>query len=111
MTTQQEIMTAFPDVDPSTAAKIAEVANENGVENIGQLKAAVDKAVEALHYVCDIIREAGEMIGYTYNALLRAVATPREWYLMHHAKRRRTRKKYENRIARRTKALIDGRCT
>ncbi len=111
MTTEQEVRAAFPHIDPSTAAKIAEVANENGIENIDQLKTAVDKAVKALRYVCDIIREVGEQISYTYNAILRAVATPREWHLMHHAKRRRTRKKYENRIARRTKALIGGRCT
>jgi len=111
MTTEQEVRTAFPNIDPSIAAKIAEVANENGIKNIDQLKAAVDKAVEALRYVCDIIREAGKSISYTYNAILRAVATPKEWHLMHHAKRRRTRKKYENRIAHRTKALIGGRCT
>lgn len=111
MTTAQEVRTTFPDIDPNIAAKIAEVANENGIENIEQLKAAVATAVKALRYVCDIIREAGEQISYTYNAILRAAATPKEWYLMHHAKRRRTRRKYEHRIARRTKALIGGRCT
>ena len=61
-----------------------------------------------------IIREACEVIskrllpwtGNLLDGMLRCVATKKEFWLMHHAKRRRTRKKYRTRLMRRLLASL-----
>lgn len=110
MITEQEIRDAFPMLKPPAAARLANAANENGV-NLETLTKAVEVAARAIAYVADLVREACGSIRYHYHAMLREVATPKEWHLMHHAKRRRTRQKYENRLNRRMQTLLDGRCT
>lgn len=110
MITEQEIRDAFPMLKPPDAARLANAANENGVD-LDKLKAAIEAAAKVLNYVVGLVREAGELIRYHYRALLREAATPKEWHLMHHAKRARTRRKYENRLARRMRSIFDGRCT
>lgn len=47
------------------------------------------------------IRSAAQLIEDWSDAQLRAVATGKEWHLMKHARRARTRKKYRNRLLRR----------
>lgn len=110
MITEQEIRDAFPMLKPPDAARLANAANENGVD-LDKLKAAIEAAAKVLNYVVGLVWEAGELIRYHYRALVREAATPKEWHLMHHAKRRRTRQKYENRLNRRMQTLLGGRYT
>lgn len=61
-----------------------------------------------------IVRAACEVIskrllpwmGNLFDGMLRCVATKKEFWLMHHAKRRRTRKKYRARLMRRLLASL-----
>lgn len=110
MITEQEIRDAFPVLKSPDAARLADVANANGID-LETFKTAIKAAARAIAYVADLVREACGSIRYHYTATLREIATPKEWHLMHHAKRRRTRQKYENRLNRRMQTLLGGRCT
>ena len=105
MITEQEIREAFPIIKQADAARLADVANANGID-LETLKSAIESAARAI-----AVREACGSIRYHYTATLREIATPKEWHLMHHAQRRRTRQKYENRLNRRMQTLLGGRCT
>ena len=110
MITEQEIREAFPIIKQADTARLADVANANGID-LETLKSAIESAARAIAYVADLVREACGSIRYHYTATLREIATPKEWHLMHHAQRRRTRQKYENRLNRRMQTLLGGRCT
>ncbi len=110
MITEQEIRSTFPMLKPPDAARLANAANKNKL-NIGKLTAAIETAAKVLNYVVGFVQGSVELIKCHYRVLLREVATPKEWHLMHHAKRRRTRHKYENRLARRLQSIFDGRRT
>lgn len=56
---------------------------------------------------CEVISK--RLLPWTENlfdGMLRCVATKKEFWLMHHAKRRRTRKKYRTRLMRRLLAFL-----
>ncbi len=110
MITEQEIRETFPAIKQADAVRLADVANANSI-NIETLKAAIEAAARSIAYVTDLVREVCGSIKYHYRAMLREIATPKEWHLMHHAKRKRSRRKYENRLARRLQSIFDGRRT
>lgn len=90
--------------------------------SLGELVSASLSALvatsEAIAGIADalsvIIRAACEVIskrllpwtGNLLDGMLRCVATEKEFWLMHHAKRRRTRKKYRTRLMRRLLASL-----
>ena len=82
-------------------------------ELVSVSSSALVAASEAIAGIADalsvIVRAACEVInkrllprlGDLFDGMLRCVATKKEFWLMHHAKRRRTRKKYRTRLMRR----------
>lgn len=90
--------------------------------SLGELCSASSSALvaasEAIAGIADalsvIVRAACEVInkrllpwsGKLFDGMLRCVATKKEFWLMHHAKRRRTRKKYRARLMRRLLASL-----
>lgn len=97
MITQQEIIERYPKATPEEAEKIAEAMNKSGT-NFEQFETAVKTLTRIAVAALEIARGIAESI--------RTQATPKELHLMLHAKKRRTRKKYANRIAKRAAALI-----
>ena len=104
MITPQEIIEHYPDANPETAEKLAEVANKHGA-TFQQIEAA-GKALVRLAVIVKQIADVAVEIARGIETTLRTKATKKELHLMLHAKRRRTRKKYANRIAKRAAALI-----
>lgn len=107
MIEQQEILEHYPEATPEAAEKLAEIANKHGV-TIKQLEAAV-KAVAQLAEIVKEVADGMFKIVRGIEKTIRTQATKKELHLMLHAKKRRTRKKYANRIARREVALINKR--
>lgn len=83
-------------------------------EALADLAAAIRRISDAWRNLAAIlaealkpaIRSAAQLIDGWRDAHLRAVATGREWHLMQHARKARTRKKYRNRLLRRWLALL-----
>ena len=96
MITKQEIIERYPEATPDAAEKLAEIANKHGA-TFEQIEAAS----KALARVAVTVKKIAE-------GMLK-IARGIELHLMLHAKKRRTRKKYANRIARRAAALINKR--
>ena len=69
------------------------------VEAVQRLKAAL------LDAMAPALEAAGAMVRRLMDASLYALATGKEWHLMLHARKRRTRKKYRNMLLRRLAAL------
>lgn len=105
MITKQEIIERYPDAAPEAAEKLAEIANKHGA-TFQQLEAAA-AAVVRLTVCVKRVAEGMLEIARGIEKTIRTYATPKELHLMLHAKKRRTRKKYANRIARRAAALIN----
>ena len=83
-----------PPFDPEALVRV-----KNAVEHVAE---AIVKLAEALSKALETVTvDAGAMIGCLLENMLCFVATPKEWHLMHHAKKWRTRKKYRNRLIRR----------
>lgn len=78
------------------------------------LVAASDAIVRIADALSVVVRAACEVInkrllpwmGNLLDGMLRCVATKKEFWLMHHAKRRRVRKKYRTRLMRRLLASL-----
>lgn len=78
------------------------------------LGAAYHRVVEAAQRLKDALLEAfapafksaGLVVRSLYDSMLRSVATGREWHLMKHARKARTRKKYRSRLCRRLLAML-----
>ena len=70
------------------------------VEAARRLKEAV------LEAFAPVMRSLGDVVGSLYESMLRCVATGREWHLMKHARRSRTRRKYRSRLSRRLLTLL-----
>lgn len=85
----------FPEALASLAAAIRRIADA-----VRQLAEVIAKSLRP------VIRTAGEMIDAWADERLRAVATGKEWHLMKHARKARTRKKYRNLLLRRWLALL-----
>ena len=82
-------------------------ALERFKEALAQIVDVFNRMAEALaQAVKPMIEAATEWIRNLYEEMLHSVATPKEWHLMHHAKKRRTRKKYRNRLTRRLAAML-----
>lgn len=111
MLTPERIKKAYPHLTPEAAADMAAIANKRGM-TMAQLRLTI-KAGKKLQRA---IARAGEtavkfgkaLDAFAHTLTLRAVATKKEWHLMHHAKRRRTRKKYERRLERRAALIRKG---
>lgn len=93
--------------------QLREAANKAGVsiqEAINafaeKIPAIVSAFVDMLPTLVDITASAAQTIIET---MLKEVATPKEWHLMNHAKKARTRKKYRNRLIRRLREQEGGR--
>ena len=83
----------------STEEAVA-ILNEKLLAVINAITAAIPTIVSAMRETVEnIIRLAKQF--RIDEELLRAVATPKEWHLMNHARKTRTRKKYRNRLIRR----------
>lgn len=93
-------LTAYrPTFDPETVAKLAEA--------IARIYDAIAEAVKRMAEAFQpVVKAAVDWISGSYGSMLRSVATPKEWYLMNHARRWRTRKKYRNRLARRLLSIM-----
>ena len=63
-----------------------------------KIPAIISAFVEVLPTLVDITANAAQT---AIEAMMKEVATPKEWHLMNHAKKARTRKKYRNRLLRR----------
>ena len=62
---------------------------------------AIPKSVDAFTKAAKAVKDLVEEHKLATPEQLRSVATPKEWHLLNHAKKRRTRKKYYNRLLRR----------
>ena len=77
--------------------------NEKLPALIAAFTAAIPQIVEAVAETAANIIELANEYGIGLEARMKEVATPKEWHLMNHAKKARTRKKYRNRLLRRLK--------
>ena len=98
------------------AAAKAGITEEEAVAVFAEKLPAIIKAVTmTVKAITDAIREAGEALRRLAEQFaiseedLKAVATPKEWHMMNHAKKARTRKKYRNRLIRRLREQEGGR--
>lgn len=76
---------------------------------------AIARIADALSVIvraaCEVINKCLlPWLGNFFGGMLRYVATKKEFWLMHHAKRRRTRKKYRTRLMRRLLASFRTDC-
>ena len=71
-----------------------------------KIPAIISAFVEVLPTLVDITANAAQT---AIEAMMKEVATPKEWHLMNHAKKARTRKKYRNRLIRRLREQKGGR--
>lgn len=97
------------------AAKAGITAEEAVAVFTEKLPAIINAITAAIPAIVDAIRETVESIIRLAKWIqiddedLKAVATPKEWHLMNHAKKERTRKKYRNRLIRRLREQEGGR--
>ena len=101
-----ETTALVPYTDPSLAEALASLGGT--IRRIAdawrRLAAAIAETLTpVIHTAATMI---AELTGDWSDALLRTVATGREWHLMNHARKARTRKKYRNRLLRRWLALL-----
>lgn len=83
-------------------------ANEKLPSFLNAIVDALPAFVNALREVADGIARLARQLGIGMDEQMKAVATPKEWNLMNHAKRARTRKKYRNRLLRRLREQEGG---
>ena len=88
--------------------QLGEAATKAGTS----MKRAIDAFIEAVPAIVNAIVEAlpplVDVTAKAVEAALKEVATPKEWHLMNHAKKARTRKKYRNRLIRRLREQKGG---
>lgn len=109
MITKQEIIEHYPGIEADQAEVIAKNVTRAGIQSMEQFRKTMDtagqiamQALKALQRMTKVIRG--------FNMCL-SVATPKELHFLKHAKRRRTRKKYLNRLIRRCEKTYKGGAT
>lgn len=75
--------------------------NERLPAVIEAFTAAISVFTNALKGAADGIARLARQFDIGMDEQMKAVATPKEWHLMNHAKKARTRKKYRNRLIKR----------
>ena len=75
--------------------------NEKMPGIVEALTAAIPAIVNALARAVEGIATLANKYGIGLEKRMQRVASPKEWHLMNHAKKARTRKKYRNRLLRR----------
>ena len=83
--------------------------NEKMPGIIEAFTAAIPVIVNALARAAEGIATLANKYGIGLEKRMKRVATPKEWHLMNHAKKARTRKKYRNRLIRRLREQEGGR--
>lgn len=83
----------------STEEAVA-VLNEKLPALINAITAAIPAIVDAMRNAIEKFAEMAKQIDID-EKILKPVATPKEWNMMNHAKKSRTRKKYRNRLIKR----------
>lgn len=83
--------------------------NEKMPGIIEAITAWIPVAINTLAEVAKGIATLANKYGIGLEKRMQRVATPKEWHLMNHAKKARTRKKYRNRLIRRLREQEGGR--
>lgn len=105
----------FEGLTEEQAQQLAEAANKAGMSTEQLEDFIADKLPRFMSAVAEAFKAVAEAVTKTSNNLVRlarqygvgmdeqlkAVATTKEWHLMNHAKKARTRKKYRNRLIKR----------
>ena len=109
----------FEGLTEEQAQQIAEAAAKAGMtydEAIAFVNEKMPGIIEAITVFVNTLAEAAKGIATLANKYgiglekrMQRVATPKEWHLMNHAKKARTRKKYRNRLIRRLWEQEGGR--
>lgn len=77
---------------------------------VRKLAEAIAPVIEKLaRAITAAVKNITKQINAIWEELLHSVATRKEWYLYKHAKKRRTRKKYKNRLTKRLLAMMAKR--
>lgn len=109
----------FEGLTEEQAQQIAEAAAKAGMtydEAVAFVNEKMPGIIEAITVFVNTLAEAAKGIATLANKYgiglekrMQRVATPKEWHLMNHAKKARTRKKYRNRLIRRLREQEGGR--
>lgn len=77
---------------------------------VRKLAEAIAPVIEKLaRAITAAVKNITKQINAIWEELLHSVATRKEWHLYKHAKKRRTRKKYKNRLTKRLLAMMAKR--
>ena len=108
----------FEGLTEEQAQQIAEAAAKAGMtydEAVAFVNEKMPGIIEAITVFVNTLAEAAKGIATLANKYgiglekrMQRVATPKEWHLMNHAKKARTRKKYRNRLIRRLREQEGG---
>ena len=92
-----------------TTEEAVAFANEKMTAVIEAFTAAIPVFINALREAAEGIVRLARQFGIGMDEQMKAVAAPKEWHLLNHAKKARTRKKYRNRLLRRLREQEGGR--
>lgn len=92
-----------------TTEEAVAFANKKMTAVIEAFTAAIPVFINALRKAAEGIVRLARQFGIGMDEQMKAVATPKEWHLLNHAKKARTRKKYRNRLLRRLREQEGGR--
>lgn len=119
ITQDQNNRPLFEGLTEEQAQQIAEAAAKAGMtyeEAVAFVNEKMPGIIEAITVFVNTLAEAAKGIATLANKYgiglekrMQRVATPKEWHLMNHAKKARTRKKYRNRLIRRLREQEGGR--
>lgn len=103
----------FEGLTEEQAQQIAEAAAKAGMtyeEAVAFVNEKMPGIIEAITaWIPVVINALANKYGIGLEKRMKRVATPKEWHLMNHAKKARTRKKYRNRLIRRLREQEGGR--
>lgn len=113
----------FEGLTEEQAQQIAEAAAKAGISYeeavafvnekmpgiINAFMEVIPQFIKALAEAAKGIATLANKYGIGLETRMQSVATPKEWHLMNHAKKARTRKKYRNRLLRRLREQEGGR--
>ena len=118
ITQDQNNRPLFEGLTEEQAQQIAEAAAKAGMtyeEAVAFVNEKMPGIIEAITVFVNTLAEAAKGIATLANKYgiglekrMQRVATPKEWHLMNHAKKARTRKKYRNRLIRRLREQEGG---
>lgn len=115
MTTTDTNTQLFEGLTEEQAQQLSEVASKAGIKSEELEDFITDNLPRFMRAVAEAFKVVAEAVAKTANNLVRLarahgivtddqlkeVATGKEWHLMNHAKKARTRKKYRNRLIKR----------